>query len=364
MIEYSLQAFRACAEVNEIVLICPPQEVERARRLVAGGPADKTEKVVTGGDTRQQSVRNGLGEVRADTDIVVVHDAARPFASVGLIERCLQAAREHGAAIAALTCSDTVKYSQDARTIARTIAREGLFLAQTPQAFRYSVLMSAIERAGQEGLEATDEAGLVERTGRPVFLVPGSPENIKVTTPADLALAEAIALGRAGPASTGFGYDVHPFAAGRPLILGGVEFAGEVGLAGHSDADVVCHAVCDAALGCACAGDIGTHFPDSDPAWRGARSLDLLAAAAGIVRGLGFNIVHADATLVAEAPRIMPRAEAMRANIAGALGVAAENVSIKATTSEGLGFVGRREGIACFAVCTAYSVPQRGAREP
>jgi 2-C-methyl-D-erythritol 4-phosphate cytidylyltransferase/2-C-methyl-D-erythritol 2,4-cyclodiphosphate synthase len=364
MIEYSLQAFRACAAVNEIVIICPLQQVERARQLVAGGPADKTEKVVAGGETRQQSVRNGLREVRADTDIVVVHDAARPFVSVDLIDRCLQAAQEHGAAIAAVPCSDTVKYCRDAKTIAGTVPREGLFLAQTPQAFRCSVLLSALERAEQEGLDASDEAGPVERTGRPVFLVPGSADNIKVTTPADLALAEAIALGRAGPVSTGFGYDVHPFAAGRPLILAGVEFASEMGLAGYSDADVVCHAVCDAVLGCACAGDIGTHFPDTDPAWRGARSLDLLAAAAKMVCARGFSIVHADATLVAEVPRVVPQAQAMRANLAAALGIGPENVSIKATTSEGLGFVGRKEGIACFAVCTAYRVAQAGARDP
>jgi 2-C-methyl-D-erythritol 4-phosphate cytidylyltransferase/2-C-methyl-D-erythritol 2,4-cyclodiphosphate synthase len=358
MIEYSLQAFRACAQVDEIVIVCPAQQVERARLLIAGGPGDKTEKVVLGGDTRQQSVRNGLSEVHADTDTVIVHDAARPFVSAGLIQQCLDAAQLHGAAIVALPCPDTVKQSDDARTVSRTIPRERLFLAQTPQAFRYSLLVSAFERAEKDGFTATDEAALVEHLGRNVFLVPGSADNIKITTPEDLALAESIALGRVGGATrTGFGYDVHALGEGRRLILGGVEFAGEAGLLGHSDADVVCHAICDAVLGCACAGDIGAHFPDTDPAWRGARSLDLLAAAARIAGERGFRMLHADATIVAEAPRIAPKIEAMRANIAQALGIAPENVSIKATTSEGLGFVGRKEGIACYAVCTACRLP-------
>lgn len=352
MVEYVLDAFRRCARVDEIVLILPPDEVEQGRGLISHGPGDKTEKAVAGGDTRQASVRNGLAELSPEAELVVVHDAARPFVTPALINSCIEAAQRHGAAIAALPASDTVKWSEDGCSETRTVPREHLYLAQTPQAFRRSLLELAFQRAEAEGLTATDEASLVERMGRPVFLVAGSAENVKITTPEDLALAEAIARARAGPARSGFGYDVHRFAAGRRLVLGGVEFEAEAGLAGHSDADVLTHAVCDAVLGAIAAGDIGTHFPDTDPAWKDARSLDLLARVARMVGERGFCVVNVDATVVAERPKISPAVRQMRANLARALSVREEAVSVKATTSEGLGFVGREEGIACYAVCT------------
>jgi len=352
MVEYALEAFRRSDRVDEIILILPPEHVERGRGLIAAGPPEKTEKVAAGGRNRQDSVRRGLGEVSPEAELVVVHDAARPFVTPHLIDSCIQAAEEHGAAIAALPASDTVKWSDDGRTESRTVPRDRLYLAQTPQAFRRSMLESAFERAEAEGFEGTDEASLVERMGRPVFLVAGSPENVKVTTPEDLALAEAFARGRAGPLRTGLGYDVHPFAEGRRLVLGGVVFEGETGLAGHSDADVLTHAICDAILGAVAGGDIGVHFPNTDPTWRDACSLDLLGKAAEIARERGYAVVNVDATVVAERPKISPAAAKMCGNLARAMSVSEEAVSVKATTSEGLGFVGRGEGIACYAICT------------
>ncbi len=352
MVEYALQAFRRSARVDEIILILSPEDVERGRRLISTGPADKTEKVVAGGDNRQASVRRGLSEVSPEAELVVVHDAARPFVRPRLIDSCVEAAAQHGAAIIALPSSDTVKWSEDGSRTDRTVPRERLHLAQTPQAFRRSLLESAFERAEADGFESTDEASLVERLGRRVFLVAGTPDNIKVTTPEDLAMAEALARGRAGQVRSGVGYDVHAFAEGRRLVLGGVCFEGETGLAGHSDADVLAHAICDAVLGAIAAGDIGMRFPDADPAWRDACSLDLLGRVVEMARARGFGVVNVDATIVAQRPKISPVVPKMRGNLARALSVSEEAVSVKATTSEGLGFVGREEGIACYAICT------------
>jgi 2C-methyl-D-erythritol 2,4-cyclodiphosphate synthase len=238
---------------------------------------------------------------------VLVHDAARPFASPALVSRVIEAAAETGAAIAAVAARDTVKEAAE-RTdggvmSGRTLPRDRIFLAQTPQAFRREWLADAIA-LGRQGVEATDEAALVEQGGRPVRLVEGEPGNIKITTPDDLRLARRW-VERDGPAAgllrVGTGYDLHRLAPGRPLVLGGVEIPHAAGLAGHSDADALSHAIIDAVLGAAAAGDIGRHFPDTDPQWAGASSLDLLRRAAGMVREAGFTIVNVDAVVVAEA---------------------------------------------------------------
>jgi len=327
--------------------------MEDFRQLIAGGPGDKTEKVVAGQATRQESVWAGLRELSAGMDCVLIHDAARPFLHRQLIEECAAAARSYGAAIAAVPVTDTLKRAEG-DIVLGSADRRDLWAAQTPQAFRVEVITRAYERAQRDGLPATDDASLVEAMGHAVRLVQGSPRNIKITYPQDLALAETMLRGEAGPSPPrcGIGYDVHRLAEGRRLVLGGVEFPGAVGLAGHSDADALAHAICDALLGAAGLGDIGQHFPDTDPRYAGADSIELLRRAAAMAADAGFAVVNVDAIVIAEAPRIAGEVGRMRQRLGEALGVAPERISVKGKTSEGLGFVGAREGIACHAVCT------------
>jgi 2-C-methyl-D-erythritol 4-phosphate cytidylyltransferase/2-C-methyl-D-erythritol 2,4-cyclodiphosphate synthase len=364
LVSYSLDAFRA-SSVEEIVLVAPPQAMEQFRQLIARGPADKTEKVVAGGGTRQESVWAGLCELSAGMECVLIHDAARPFLCRQLIEDCADAARRHGAAIAAVPVSDTLKFAEG-DVVRGSADRRDLWVAQTPQAFRVEIIRAAYEQARREGRQATDDAALVEAMGRAVRLVPGSPRNIKVTYPQDLAMAETMLRGEAQPVETrcGIGYDMHRLVAGRRLVLGGVEFPGAAGLAGHSDADALAHAVCDALLGAAGLGDIGQHFPDRDPRYADADSIELLRQAAAMAAEAGFRVVHVDAVVIADAPRIAGEVSRMRQRLGEALGIAPERVSVKGKTSEGLGFVGAGEGIACHAVCTCVRARESETTEP
>jgi 2-C-methyl-D-erythritol 4-phosphate cytidylyltransferase/2-C-methyl-D-erythritol 2,4-cyclodiphosphate synthase len=319
--------------------------------------------VVAGGVRRQDSVANGFAAASAKADVIVIHDAARPLVTSRLISRTIQAAAESGAAIAALAIRDTVKQGRCEETggaavwmIDGTVPRDALFLAQTPQAFRRDVLRAAIE-AGREGSEATDEAALAERAGHPVRIVDGEATNIKISTLGDLTFAEGLLAGQdrdqdMAASRVGTGYDLHRLVEGRPLVLGGVTIPFPLGLAGHSDADAVCHAATDAILGAAGAGDIGRHFPDSDARWHGASSLDLLARAAAIVARAGFAVENLDVVVVAERPKLAPYIEAMAANVARAVGIDAAAVSIKGKTNEGVGEIGRGEAIATHAVAT------------
>jgi 2-C-methyl-D-erythritol 4-phosphate cytidylyltransferase/2-C-methyl-D-erythritol 2,4-cyclodiphosphate synthase len=327
---------------------------------------------VAGGARRQDSVANAFRAAGDRADVIVIHDAARPFASADLIARTIAAAAEDGAALAALPARDTVK--QGERGLVRaTLPRESIFLAQTPQAFRRDVLRDAL--AHGDGSDATDEATLAERAGHRVRIVDGEASNIKITTPEDLMLAEAIAEARNDaiaearddamahtsslPARTGragIGYDLHRLVEGRPLILGGVTIPFERGLAGHSDADAVCHAITDAILGAAAAGDIGRHFPDTDGQWKDASSLDLLRRAVAVITERGMVVGNVDVTVIAERPKLTPHIDAMRANIAGTLGIAIDRVSIKGKTNEGVGELGRGEAIAVHAVALLRSV--------
>jgi 2-C-methyl-D-erythritol 4-phosphate cytidylyltransferase/2-C-methyl-D-erythritol 2,4-cyclodiphosphate synthase len=340
----------ACPEVDEIVLVVPPGEEERGAAEAAG--LGKPARAVAGGAARAESVRNGLAAARGCA-VVLVHDAARPFATADLASRVVAAAARDGAALAALPVTDTVKRaaapspqpSSPAR-VAETLDRSTLWLAQTPQGFRRDLLLRAYEAAGAEASLATDECALVERLGAPVTLVQGEPGNFKLTGPADLGRARAALE---APVAMGVGYDTHRFAPGRRLVLGGVEFEGE-GLLGHSDADVCAHAIGDAILGAAGLGDLGRHFPDTDPRWKGVSSLVLLREIARKAAERGWAVGNADVTLAAKRPKIAPRAEEMRARLAEALGIAPAQVNVKATTGEGMGFVGREEGIAAHAV--------------
>ncbi len=350
----SVDAFLAHPSVDEVVVALPQALVDNPPDYLLRD-AGKPLRLVAGGDRRQDSVEHAFRAAAPASDIIVIHDAARPFASADLITRTIAAAAESGAALAAVRARDTVKRVNAGGMVAETLDRATIVLAQTPQAFRREVLRDALALGAE--VDATDEAALAERAGHRVRLVEGEMSNIKITTPEDLPLAEAIA--RAGrPARTGragVGYDLHRLVEGRPLVLGGVTIPFERGLAGHSDADAVCHAITDAILGAAGAGDIGRHFPDTDPAWKDASSLDLLRRAADVIRARGFEVGNVDATVIAERPKLAPFIDAMRERVAAALGVATDRVSIKGKTNEGVGALGRGEAIAVHAVALVRS---------
>lgn len=345
ILERSIAAFMRHDRVTEVVLALPPQST-----LEVAGPDGKL-RVVAGGARRQDSVANAFDAVSPGAQIVLVHDAARPFVSADVISRTIDAAAVHGAAIAAVAVTDTVKQvtmEGGDLVIAGTIPRESIYLAQTPQGFRREVLAKAVS-LGRGDAVATDEAALAELAGHPVHIVEGDVENVKITTAADLDRARArepkVRSGRAGT-----GYDLHRLVEGRPLIIGGVEIPFERGAMGHSDADVACHAATDAVLGAACLGDIGRHFPDSDPTWKGASSIELLRQAAAMVRDAGFDIVNLDVVVILERPKLLPHIQNIREGLAGAVSVPVERVSVKGKTNEGVDAVGRGEAIAAHAV--------------
>jgi len=349
MVAYPLSAFRRSTRIDEIVLVVRPEDVETARGLVASGPGNKTEKVVCGGPTRQASVRLGLAEISEAIDLVAVHDAVRPFVTCDLIDACLDAAAATGAAAAALPVSDTIKRADSRGRVEETLDRSRLWAMQTPQVFDRQLLCRAYAEAERAGIEATDDCALVERLGHPVSLVPGDERNIKITTAADLMAAER----RLEPqVRTGLGYDLHRLETGRRLVLGGVEIPHGLGLVGHSDADVVAHAACDAVLGAVGQGDIGRHFPDTDERYAGISSIILLQEVGRRAKGAGYRVTNLDVVVVAERPRISGVAEQMAGNLAGALQIDADRVNIKATTTEGLGATGTSRAIACYAVAT------------
>jgi 2-C-methyl-D-erythritol 4-phosphate cytidylyltransferase/2-C-methyl-D-erythritol 2,4-cyclodiphosphate synthase len=352
MLQHSVRAFYDHPRVSEIVVVLPQEQPPFVFRA-GDGPSPRLTpiRVVKGGERRQDSVANGFDAVDATSDVVLIHDAARPFVSADLIDRTIDAAAAHGAAIAALPSRDTVKRVDAGGTIVDTIPRETIYLAQTPQGFRRDVLAQAVA-IGRGGVEATDEALLAERAGYRVHVVDGDPGNIKITTDADLAAARARTAGgkpaRTGRAGTG--YDLHRLVEGRPLVIGGVRIPFEKGPLGHSDGDVACHAATDAILGATALGDIGRHFPDTDPRWKDADSLALLAQAAAMAGETGYEVGNLDVTVILERPKIKDHIEAMRANLARAVGVDIARVSIKGKTNEGVDAIGRGEAIAAHAV--------------
>jgi 2-C-methyl-D-erythritol 4-phosphate cytidylyltransferase/2-C-methyl-D-erythritol 2,4-cyclodiphosphate synthase len=311
-----------------------------------------------GGATRQASVRAGLEALSAHMpDIVLIHDAARPFASAELVARAIVAAKQSGAAIPALAVTDTVKTVHAEGHVDKTLDRSALRLVQTPQAFAFAPLLEAHRRAAAAGRhDFTDDAALAEWAGMKVAVFAGEPGNIKITNADDFARAEAMQRAAQftalGDVRTGTGIDVHAFGPGDHVTLGGLRIAHTHALIGHSDADVALHALTDAILGALADGDIGAHFPPSDPQWRGASSDRFLAFAVERVNARGGRIAHLDLTIVCEAPRIGAHRDAMRANIARLAGIDVGRVAVKATTSEKLGFTGRGEGIAAYAAAT------------
>jgi 2-C-methyl-D-erythritol 4-phosphate cytidylyltransferase/2-C-methyl-D-erythritol 2,4-cyclodiphosphate synthase len=347
ILKRSVAAFLAHPRVTEVIVALPP--------ALASSPPGwlGAARLVCGGESRQVSVAQAFDAVAESSEIVLVHDAARPFVTPEIISRAIDGALEHGAAIAAVNVSDTVKRvtADGAAVIAETLPREQIYLAQTPQAFRRAVLRDAVA-AGRSGVAATDEAALAEQAGYAVHIVDGDASNMKVTTAADLEAARKRHEAGSGPAARriGVGYDLHRLVEDRPLVLGGVTVPAARGAQGHSDADVVCHAVTDAILGAARAGDIGQHFPDTDPAWKGASSIGLLERCAGLVRRDGWVVENVDVVIVLERPKLGPHRAAMEERLAAALGIQPGAVSVKAKTNEGVDAVGRGEAIAAHAV--------------
>jgi 2-C-methyl-D-erythritol 4-phosphate cytidylyltransferase / 2-C-methyl-D-erythritol 2,4-cyclodiphosphate synthase len=345
ILERSVTAFTSHDRVDDVIVVLPPGLTSMEHTLRSAV------RIVTGGPRRQDSVANAFDCVSPGSDVVLVHDAARPFVSADLISRAIDAALMHGAAIAAIPARDTVKRveaSGDDVVISGTIPREAIYLAQTPQAFRRDVLSAAVA-IGRGGVEATDEAMLAERAGHRVHVVAGEPANVKITTPADLDAARRASTPPA-TARIGTGYDLHRLIEGRPLILGGVTVPFEKGAIGHSDADVVCHAVIDAVLGAACAGNVGQHYPDTDPRWKGASSIPMLRDSMRLIERRGLTVANVDVTVVLERPKIAPYIDDIRSQLASALEVPIDCVSVKGKTNEGVDAVGRGEAIAAHAV--------------
>jgi 2-C-methyl-D-erythritol 4-phosphate cytidylyltransferase / 2-C-methyl-D-erythritol 2,4-cyclodiphosphate synthase len=419
ILERSVAAFLSHPGVDAVVVALPPELAasppEYLRRLEDAGARLKPLRIVAGGERRRDSVANAFDVADPASDVIVIHDAARPFASAELISRTIAAAAERGAALAAVQARDTIKrvvaggadatsdpsrptaVSGYGRTVAETLPRETIYLAQTPQAFRRDVLAAALAR----GDDATDEAALAELAGHRVLIVDGEATNIKITTAEDLPIAAAIAESLRDPAGAspapdgrlriaidssqahvpesdsgvrssagrsqrsplpartgraGMGYDLHRLVEGRPLVLAGVTVPSDRGALGHSDADVVCHAVTDALLGAACLGDIGRHFPDTDPRWKDASSIDLLRRAVALVGEQGLGVGNVDVTVILERPKIRDHIDRMRAALAGALAIDVSRISIKGKTNEGVDAVGRGEAIAAHAVALVRTI--------
>lgn len=345
----TIAAFQATPSVGRILVVIGSGDDARyeAATRGLGLPAP-----VPGGTSRQQSVRHGLEALAAAApDLVAIHDAARPFVRPADIEACLSAASADGidGAILGIPLADTLKRVGVGQTITETVPRSDLWRAQTPQVFRFAPLLAAhraaASLAADEATALTDDAAVAERAGLKLVMVAGSEDNRKITTTADLALPHM-------ETRTALGFDVHGFAPGNTVMLGGIAIPHTHALAGHSDADVALHALTDAVLGTIGAGDIGKHFPPSDPQWRGASSDRFLRHAVDLVAARGGRIVHLDVTIVCEAPKVGPHRDAMVNSIAAIAGIGAQRVSVKATTTEGLGFTGRREGIAAQAIAT------------
>jgi 2-C-methyl-D-erythritol 4-phosphate cytidylyltransferase/2-C-methyl-D-erythritol 2,4-cyclodiphosphate synthase len=359
ILDRTVAAFTGHPGVQEVVVALPADIAANPPAYLLAGA--RPPRVVAGGARRQDSVLKAFRAADPSSDVILIHDAARPFPSAALIARTIEIGAETGAALAALPARDTVKHilrpskghPGEPWLVGATLPREEIFLAQTPQVFRRRVLEDGLAIAEGLGIEVTDEATLVARAGHAVWLVTGEVSNMKITTPDDLPLAEAIAARGSGkPARTGrvgTGYDLHRLVDGRPLVVGGVRIPSPRGPLGHSDGDVALHAITDAILGAAGLGDIGLHFPDSDPRWKGAASLDLLARAKALVAEQGYEVGNVDVTVVLEAPKIRTYIDQMRAAIAAAVGVAPDRVSVKGKTNEGVDAVGRGEAIAAHA---------------
>lgn len=354
LLTYTLEALADSPLITRMVVVVPPEDLEFCRQeVIARYNLQKIEAVVEGGPQRQDSVYNGLAILKPQPLWVLIHDGVRPLVTKKMIEDCLGAAQETGAAICALPAYETVKEVDTTGLVVTTYDRSRLWLVQTPQVFRWSLLWEAHQKAKMEGYYATDDAALVEHLGAKVKIAAGSPQNIKVTTKEDLKKVEGILIRGTGERMIpriGIGFDIHQLVAGRNLVLGGVEIPHSLGLAGDSDADVLCHAILDALLGAAGLGDIGQHFGVGLSHLMGISSLKMLADAYMAVKNKGFRLYNLDATLMAQNPKVGPYLIVMKEKIAQALGEDVSKLNLKATTGKGIGTIGREEGIAALAV--------------
>lgn len=353
LLTHTLRAFEAAKSVDSVVVVCRREDRPAIEALAS--PFHKVIAFPEGGATRQASVAAGI-KAAGEAKIVAIHDGARALITPEEIDSVIADCRLFGASTLAVPVVDTIKEADSQELVACTLDRSVLRSIQTPQVFYKAEYEKAMEAATAAGKDFTDDCQLMEFMGRKVHLCPGSRSNLKVTTPEDLLFAQAVLQQRKkqermSRMRIGHGYDVHRLVEGRKLILGGVTIPWEKGLLGHSDADVLAHAVADALLGAAALGDIGKLFPDTDPAYKGADSLLLLSEVCRVVREQGYTIENIDATILAQAPKLRPHIDTMRENLARACNIPVDCVSVKATTEEGLGFTGAQEGIAVHSVC-------------
>lgn len=347
-LEYSLRACKKAGCFENAVIVCQECEMQKARQIA--GRLFPHAIYAVGGVTRQESAYAGLRALPADADIVAIHDGARCFITPELIVRCVQSCEVYGSGVAGRRCTDTVKTIDAADYFVHTLNRDEIILVETPQVFRRAEIAEAYEAAFRDGFTGTDDAGLMERIGKPVRLVESREENFKLTIPHDFIRGER-QLWESRQMRVGQGYDIHALVPGRRLILGGVEIPHEKGLSGHSDADALTHALIDALLGAAALGDIGEWFPDTDPAYQGADSMLLLEQVREALEDKFWEILNIDATIFAEKPKLSPYKEGIRQNIAEALNLSLEQVNIKAKTAEKFGAVGGGEAIAAAVSC-------------
>lgn len=351
----TMLAFEKSQSIDGIIVAARADELSFAEKLARDYGITKFITAVAGGESRMMSAKNALEATPSDFSFIAVHDGARVLTSPDDIDKVVSAAFKNLCATSATKVTDTQKAS-DGRFILSTVDRKSLYAVQTPQVFSKELYEKAIKKAIEDGGEFTDDCSMLECIGQKISLVECSKTNIKLTTPEDVFLAEAIFEKRGGGMKVGHGYDVHALCEGRELILGGVKIPHEKGLMGHSDADVLLHAVMDSLLGACALGDIGKHFPPTDDAYKGISSLKLLANVASLINGAGFRVQNIDATVVCQRPRLAPYIDAMRENIASTLGISTDTVSVKATTEEHLGFTGREEGIAAHCICSVIKI--------
>ena len=351
VLAHSLAALAACDQIAHVVVVTGPANRAAVAQLARSHGGGKVRALAAGGAQRQDSVAAGLAAL-PNLELIAVHDGARPLVDAEDFSQGVRLAREVGAAIAGAPVADTIKRVDAAERVIETPPRARLRAAATPQVFRRELLERAHRAAALAGVSATDDAALVERLSEPVVVFPSRRRNLKITTADDLQLAESLLNPSAGQLRAGIGIDSHRFEAGRRLVLGGVEIRGHDGLGGHSDADALTHAIIDALLGAAGLGDIGQHFPPGDPQWAGADSIALLRRAVDLLAAAGAQPQSVDATVIAERPRLTPHIAAMREALAQALDLETRQVNVKATTAEGMGALGRGEGIQAHAAAT------------
>lgn len=359
---WSVETFLAHPQTAWVgVVVSPARQPDYALVLQNRALAKPVEILPVSGANRRESAFHGLQHVPSMARWIAVHDAARPFFSSALMDRLIETAYARGSAIPTLPMTDTLKQVGEENQITGTLPRESLHITQTPQLFRADWLREAHAAAAREQRNATDDAGLLEQMGLPVYRVDGEQDNLKITHMEDLHFARwqrdsEVPNATGQPVNAlvrvGIGYDIHQLAAGRRLVLGGVEIPHTMGLLGHSDADVVLHAICDALLGAASLGDIGQHFPNTDNQWKDIDSLILLQHVVDLLENHGWRIAHIDGMILAQSPKLAPHLVEMKARIAQTARINLEQISLKATTTEGLGALGREEGIACQAVAT------------